>query len=160
MEEIFLLETALSAIDNQTGFLQIETKINSNPDYLPLDYTDVLIMYNPGRLSPNIINDIQMFLNGGGGIIWFAGDRSVTQLDDIGSKSLRLPQVTGLNSVSGESFYSVSVAENNHPVLNELKLRNIENELPQVFQYVKIIPPEKLSKERSSKFWIKELFLR
>ena len=55
VEEIFLLETALSAIDNQTGFLLVETKINPNPDHLPLDYTDVLIMYNPGRLSPNVI---------------------------------------------------------------------------------------------------------
>ena len=119
------METALSAIDNQTGFLLVETKIIPNPDHLPLDYTDVLIMYNPGRLSPNVIDDIQIFLNGGGGIIWFAGDRTVTQLDEIGVKSLQLPQVTGLNSVSGESFYSVSVAENNHPVLDDLKLRNI-----------------------------------
>ena len=140
-EETFLLETALSSIDNQKGFLQIETKINSNLDHLPLDYTDVLIMYNHGILSPNIIDDIQKFLNRGGGIIWFAGDRSVTQLDDIGAKSLRLPKVRGLNSVSGESFYSVLVAKNNHPILNDLKLRNIENELPQVFQYVKITPP-------------------
>ena len=141
VEETFLLETALSAIDNQTGFLLVETKINPNPDHLPLDYTDVLIMYNPGRLSPNVIDDIQIFLNGGGGIIWFAGDRTVTQLDEIGAKSLQLPQVIGLNSVSGESFYSVSVAENNHPVLDDLKLRKIENELPQVFQYIKITPP-------------------
>ncbi len=141
VEETFLLETALSAIDNHTRFLQIVTKINSNLDHLPLDYTDVLIIYNPGILSPNIIDDIQIFLNGGGGIIWFAGERSITQLDDIGSKSLRLPQVIGLNSVSGESFYSVSIAENNHPILNDLKLRNIENELPQVFQYMKITPP-------------------
>ncbi len=140
-EETFLLETALSAIGNQTGFLQVETKINPDPDRLSLDYTDVLIMYNPGRLAPTLIDDIQMFLNGGGGIIWFAGDRSVTQLDEMGAKSLRLPKVKGLNSVSGESFYSVSVAENNHPVLNDLKLRNIENELPQVFQYVQVNPP-------------------
>lgn len=140
-EEVFLLETALSAIDNQTGFLHVETKINPDQDHIPLDYTDVLIMYNPGKLSPPLIDDIQEFLNRGSGIIWFAGDRSVTQLDGIGEKSLRLPQVKGLNSVSGKSFYSVSVSGNNHPVLNDLKLRNIENELPQVFQYVQVNPP-------------------
>ena len=142
-EETFLLETALSAINNQTGFLQIETKIN--PNDLQLDYTDVLIVYNPGKLEPNIIDEIQLFLQKGGGVIWFAGNRILTQMDKAFETSLKLPKRIGFNTLTGDSYFSVSIAKSDHPVLADMKLRKIETELPQIFQYIQSSPtPESI----------------
>ncbi len=137
-EEIFLLETSLSSIENQTGFLQIETQINQNPTHLSLDNIDVLILYNLGKFVPVVIDEIQQFLNKGGGIILFAGDRMINYADKITQKTLRLPIVTGLSSSSEESFYSIAEAREDHPILSDLKLRHLDKELPQVYSYVKI----------------------
>ncbi len=142
-EEIFLLETALSAIDNQSGFLNIDVKIDTEPNRLLLDYTDVLILYNPGALQPSVIEDIQMFLNDGGGVIWFTGNRAISHKDNFAIDALRLPRVKEIKALSGEAFYSVSVAQDDHPILYDLKLRHIDNELPQIYKYIDIIPPKK-----------------
>jgi len=135
-EELFLLKTALSSIDNQSGFLFIQTQIMSSINQLYLDNSDVLILHNTGEFSKRAIEDVQVFLREGGGIIWFAGDRQTNLTNSTFESTIGIPETSMLHSLDGESYYSV-VSENDfHPILSDLNLRNIQRELPQVFRYV------------------------
>ena len=74
---MYLLELGLSSIDNQNNFLFLESRVEPNPERLYLDDTDVLILHNPGKIADKAVEDIQSFLQRGGGVIWFAGNNQI-----------------------------------------------------------------------------------
>ncbi len=135
-EELFLLETALSSIDNQSGFLFIRPQITSSINRLYLDESDVLILHNPGKLSNKAVEDIQTFLRRGGGVLWFAGEQQVALKDNKMEGAVGIPESIDLHKLSGEAYFSVAPKMDDHPILADLNLREIQNELPQIFRYV------------------------
>ncbi len=137
-EELYLLELALSSIDNQSGLFLIDSKVIPNPERLYLDESDILILHNPGKLSDKAIEDIQSFLLRGGGIIWFVGGRQLQQDNNRLETALRLPVSLQLIRAADDSYFSVKVADDKNPLLTDLDLRNLETELPQVFSYLKV----------------------
>ena len=139
-EEIFLLEMGLSSIDNQAGFLLLDSRVDPDPERLYLDETDVLILHNPGNLSDKAVEDIQTFLQRGGGMIWFAGDKQTEKLSLHAVTALKLPESKVLHKLSGEGYFSVIPAKKDYPILADLELRDIDRELPQVFSYLESVP--------------------
>lgn len=136
--EIHLLLTALRSIDNDNHYLFAESRIDSLPQALFLDESDVLILYNPGSLPSSALEEIKTFLNNGGGVIWFSGDRILQAENSAAEQMLNLPHPRQLNQLEGEAFYSVSATTPDHPLLEDLELRDLDNELPQVFRYVDV----------------------
>ncbi|NQT97681.1 MAG: BatA domain-containing protein [Candidatus Marinimicrobia bacterium] len=136
--EIHLLLTALRSIDNDNHYLFAESRIDSLPQALFLDESDVLILYNPGSLPSSALEEIKTFLNNGGGVIWFSGDRILQAENSAAEQMLNLPHPRQLNQLEGEAFYSVSATYPDHPLLEDLELRDLDNELPQVFRYVDV----------------------
>ncbi|MFQ6604958.1 MAG: BatA domain-containing protein [Fidelibacterota bacterium] len=141
-DETFLIETALNAIDKQSGFIFLETRVSGIIDQLFLDETDVLILINPGRITDQAMLQIQNFLKRGGGVIWFMGDNYDTQPDSPVYSSLHLPEVKDFIIMSGDNFIPVQYHEPVHPLVGELALRKIKSELPDVFRYLKVSTKE------------------
>ncbi len=137
-DEIHLLRTALRSIDPQTEFLFVDTKIDSLPQALALDNTDVLIMYNPGGLTQDVIDEITTFLESGGGMIWFSGQRAMKTGSTMIERAFNLPHARQITSLEGESYYSVLASDPEHSLLSDLDLLNLQKELPQVFRYVDV----------------------
>lgn len=135
-EDIFLVETALSSIDNQSGFLMVKTQVIPTINQLYLDESDVLILYNPGKLSTQAVEDIQIFLRQGGGIIWFAGDQQVNLTNKQHENTIGIPETIRQHSLQGEAYFSVVPEQENHPILSDLNLRDVQRELPEVYQYI------------------------
>jgi hypothetical protein len=140
-EELYLLEQALRAISGSSELLLLETKVIPDPQRLYLDETDVLVLHNPGRLSDRAIEDIQAFLERGGGLIWFAGDRQLVNPNPRMETALRLPHAKGLRSLTGGSYLAVEIVGENRPsLLGDLNLRNLDEQLPQVFRHLQVQP--------------------
>lgn len=139
-KNLFLLEMALSSIDNQSGFLFLESREDSHVQELYLNDTDILILYNPPPLNEAVIADIRAFLQNGGGVIWFEGNRRVGSASPLVTRRLGIPVPRDHQQVGGESYFSVETGEPDHPLLENLKLRNLAGELPQVFQYISTRP--------------------
>lgn len=135
-EDIFLIETALSSIDNQSGFLVLNTQTSPSINQLYLDESDVLILHNPGKISKRAVEDIQIFLRQGGGIIWFAGNNQADYSGNINENAIGIPETVKLHSVQNDAYYFILPETDNHPILSDLNLRDIQRELPQVYQYV------------------------
>ena len=136
--EIHLLLTALRSIDYDNHYLFAESRIDSLPQALFLDESDVLILYNPGNLPSSALEEIKTFLNNGGGVIWFSGERILQAENSAAEQMFNLPHPRQLNQLEGEAFYSVSATYPDHPLLEDLELRDLDNELPQVFRYVDV----------------------
>ena len=141
-EEMYLLELGLSSIDNQNNFLFLESRVEPNPERLYLDDTDVLILHNPGKIADKAVEDIQSFLQRGGGVIWFAGNNQIENESIHAVTALKLPKLKAHHEVSGEGYYSVLPSQKDHPILTDLELRDLDRELPQVFEYMEVAPQE------------------
>ena len=93
MEELFLLDLALSAITGETDLLEIDRDLSDDVERLFLNDIDILLLHNPTNLSNSAIEDLQRFLMNGGGLIWFVGN-DLNQTDPVVWPSLiKLPEL-------------------------------------------------------------------
>jgi len=135
MEELFLLDLALSAITGETELLLIDRDLSDDVERLFLSDIDILLLHNPTNLSNSAIEDLQRFLMNGGGLIWFVGN-DLNQTDPVAWPSLlKLPELIKTRHLDGESFFSTSIVDENHSLFTDLKIDNMNEELPQVFSY-------------------------
>lgn len=135
VEELFLLELALSAIIGETELLLIDRHVSEDLERLFLSDIDILLLHNPANLSNSAIEDLQRFLMHGGGLILFVGN-DLNQTDPVAWPSLlKLPELIQTRRLTGESFFSTSIAEEDHSLFTDLDIKNINEELPQVFGY-------------------------
>ena len=135
MEELFLLDLALSAITGETELLLIDRDLSDDVERLFLSDIDILLLHNPTILSNSAIEDLQRFLMNGGGLIWFVGN-DLNQTDPVAWPSLlKLPELIKTRHLDGESFFSTSIVDENHSLFTDLKINNMNEELPQVFGY-------------------------
>ena len=144
-DDIGLLEMILGSIDPENKFLNIETKIYPNMDRLFLDDIDVLICHNPTHLKEETVNDINSFLKSGGGIIWFQGNNEEKNYHASLFEKLNFPELDTVIE-SGQGFFSTNIFSGKSDLLNDIRVRNLDNELPAIFKYVKthINPKHKL----------------
>ena len=135
MEELFLLDLALSAITGETDLLEIDRDLSDDVERLFLNDIDILLLHNPTNLSNSAIEDLQRFLMNGGGLIWFVGN-DLNQTDPVAWPSLlKLPELIKTRHLDGESFFSTSIVDENHSLFTDLNINNMNEELPQVFGY-------------------------
>ena len=135
MEELFLLDLALSAITGETELLEIDRDLSDDVERLFLNDIDILLLHNPTNLSNSAIEDLQRFLMNGGGLIWFVGN-DLNQTDPVAWPSLlKLPELIKTRHLDGESFFSTSIVDENHSLFTDLNINNMNEELPQVFGY-------------------------
>ena len=136
VEELFLLDLALSAITGETELLLIDRHVSDDVvEQLFLSDIDILLLHNPANLSNSAIEDLQRFLMSGGGLIWFVGN-DLNQTDPVAWPSLlKLPELIQTRRLDGESFFSASIVEEDHSLFTDLDIKNMNEELPQVFGY-------------------------
>ena len=135
VEELFLLDLALSAITGDTELLLLDRQVSDYVERLFLSDIDILLLHNPANLSNSAIEDLQSFLMSGGGLIWFVGN-DLNQTDPVAWPSLlKLPELIQTRRLDGESFFSTSIVEENHSLFTDLNINNMKEELPQVYGY-------------------------
>ena len=117
--ELTLKSTRMLLSDN---FLFLESRVEPNPERLYLDDTDVLILHNPGKIADKAVEDIQSFLQRGGGVIWFAGNNQSENESIHAVTALKLPKLKAHHEVNGEGYYSVLPIQKDHPILIREKL--------------------------------------
>lgn len=131
VEDIFLLRKVLASIDGGTDFLDLDYKIDPAPEHLFLEDQDILIIHSPTNLPPGIVDEIQVFLEQGGGLIWFSSDPSSSDVETL----LRLPRRVALKTAGNQSYYSVALTERSRLLFSDLDVKKILPELPEVYRY-------------------------
>lgn len=141
-DDIKILEMILKSIDPLEQFLKIESRIQPDFNRLFLDEFDMVLIHNPASLSKKSVEDLDTFLKEGGGLIWFDGsDKSILHHESL-YQDLNFPiPLTKINS--GQGFFSTKIGYQESDLIQNIQVRNIKDELPQVFNYIKTKPQEK-----------------
>ena len=137
--EIKLLEMVLNSIDPENLFLKTESRIQPNLNRLFLDEFDMVIIYNSSLLSKKSIEDLDAFTKEGGGVLWFQGEKAdFSDSRQIGG-ILDFPINTKIVE-SGQGFFSTKIDSVESSIFKEIKVKNINDEMPKVYKYIKSIP--------------------
>ena len=135
-EDITIVEMILRAIDPENHFLTIESRIQPRLNRLFLDDIDVAVIHNPQGLTEDGVKDLNTFLREGGGVIWFQGDPDGREFHPDLFKKTGFPNPETLVN-AGQGFFSTRIASEHSDLLQNIQVRNIEKELPEIFTYVK-----------------------
>jgi len=135
VEDIFLLRKVLTSIDSGTDFLDLDYKIDPAPEHLFLEDQDILIIHSPTNLPFSVVDEIQAFLEQGGGLIWFSSDPPRTTTSPDVETLLRLPRKRALKTAGNQSFYSVELTDRSLLLFSDLDVKKILPELPEVYRY-------------------------
>tara|TARA_A100000164_G_scaffold278718_1_gene250873 strand:- start:98 stop:2164 length:2067 start_codon:yes stop_codon:yes gene_type:complete len=138
-KEIAMLEMILRSIDPSNELLKIDTRIQPNISRLFLDDIDVVLIHNPTAMSNESIKDLDQFLKEGGGVLWFQGNKINSQYDPELFSTIGFPDSEILVK-SGQGIFETDMPYERSDIIQDIKVRDISKELPEVFQYVKVIP--------------------
>ena len=137
-QDIELLELLLESIDPEKKFLIIESRKQPILNRLFLDQFDVAIIHNIQKITSEGVRDLENFINSGGGIIWFQGNKDHNSYDENFFKKINFPKNTNVVN-SGEGYFSVKNIDENSDLFQDVQLRDFKNQLPKVFNYSKIL---------------------
>ncbi len=135
-EELTILEMLFRSIDPNNQFLSIETRLQPDINRLFIDEFDVIIIHNPQEISEESINALDLFLKNGGGVIWFQGNNKEIFNRDL-VNHLGFPYLNGIKK-SKSGIFKVDYNMFNSDLLSNLQVRNLQNELPEIFSYIDI----------------------
>jgi len=139
VEDVFLLEKALQSISGENEYIFIHRKIMPTIDKIFLEDTDVLVLHRPKKISMKALNDIQRFTARGGGLIWIS-DTDELHMSSAIESALKLPFYVQTMHAGSESFYDVKRTQTKHPLFDELTVRKLSAELPEVYNYARVRP--------------------
>ena len=137
VEDISLIEMVLESIDPDRSFLNIVRIFQPKIKRLFLDDLDMVLIHNVEGISDKAVQDLESFLERGGGVIWFQGDSSMENFHSDLFSRLDFPKQKNLVS-SGGGVFSTEVISDQSYLLQDLQKRTIEKELPEIFNYIKV----------------------
>ena len=134
-DDVAMLEMVLRAIDPQHQFLSIESRIQPELNRLFLDDVDVALIHNSKNITEEGVKDLEKFLRSGGGIIWFQGNEDGSEFHSDIFEKLGFP-FPEKRMNAGQGFFSSQIAGEYSDLLQDLQVRNLDSELPEVFNYI------------------------
>ena len=136
IDDVKILETILRSIDPESNFLNIEVKLHNGDGRLFFDDADVAILYNLKSIAKESVEDMDNFLKEGGGIIWFQGSSKKDQYHSNLFSKIGFPEI--INKISAEeSYFNSSISIKKSDLLEDIQVRNLNRELPEVYKYIK-----------------------
>jgi len=139
IEDVFLLEEALQSISGENEYIFLSRKIMPAIEKIFLEDTDVLILHRPDKISMKALDDIQRFIARGGGLIWISNTDDIQTSSSIES-ALKLPYYVQSIHAGTEAFYEVERTQTQHALFDELTVRKLSAELPEVYSYNRVRP--------------------
>ena len=135
-EEKAMFELIIDAIDPEKQLINFETRNQPIINRLFLDDFDILVIHNPEAVTEAAFDEIDIFLQEGGGLIWFSGGMEMDPTYKKYFSSFSFPKAKSL-IVSGGGIFSVNIPDKDDHLLSDISIRKLENELPECYQYIR-----------------------
>ncbi len=131
-----IFDLIINAIDPNEQLINLELRKQPILNRLFVEDTDILIVHNPEAITESAFNELDIFLKNGGGLIWFSGGIESDPTYRKYFSNLRFPIATRkIQSKSGKYNVLMPTIEDN--ILENLNVRKLSNELPEVYNYIK-----------------------
>ena len=137
-DDILLLRYALTSINVDSEFVIVEELFNPNPNTLNLSNTDVLILIDPPQFQQKVLDELEKYMEGGYDLIVFLGEEYAKKSFHSLISSLSFPHARGLVELGGNAFHEVMDIDLDHPIFADFGLKDLEDEMPQVFKHIKL----------------------
>jgi|TARA_B110000196_G_scaffold101215_1_gene87988 hypothetical protein len=135
-EEKAMFELIIDAIDPEKQLINFETRNQPIINRLFLDDFDILVIHNPEAVTEAAFDEIDVFLQEGGGLIWFSGGMEMDPTYNKYFSSFGFPKAKSLIG-SGSGIFSVNIPDKDDHLLSDISIRKLENELPECYQYIR-----------------------
>ena len=135
-EEKAMFELIIDAIDPEKQLINFETRNQPIINRLFLDDFDILVIHNPEAVTEAAFDEIDVFLQEGGGLIWFSGGMEMDPTYNKYFSSFSFPKAKSLIG-SGSGIFSVNIPDKDDHLLSDISIRKLENELPECYQYIR-----------------------
>ena len=135
-DELFIFKLIIDAIDPDNQLINLESRIQPIVNRLFIEDVDILIIHNPESLTQAAFDELDIFLQQGGGLIWFSGGMEIDQAYSKYFSSFSFPKAKTIIE-SGTGIFSLEIPDRDDNMLSGLNIRKLENELPEYYRYVK-----------------------
>jgi len=135
-EEISMFKLIVDAIDPEKQLINFESKKLPVVNRLFVDEVDILIMHNPEAFTEAAFDELDIYLQEGGGLIWFSGGMELDPIYDKYFSSFSFPKAKTIVE-SGNGIFSVNLPDREDHLLSDLNVRKLKNELPECYRYIR-----------------------
>jgi hypothetical protein len=135
-EEISMFRLLIDAIDPEMQLINFESRKQPIINRLFMDDIDLLIIHNPEAFTEAAFDELDIFLQRGGGLIWFSGGMEIDPTYNKYFSNIGFPKAKEMIE-SGSGIFSVNIPSKDDHLLSDLNVRKLENELPECYRYVK-----------------------
>ena len=135
-DELSMFKLIIDAIDSEKQLINLELRKQPIINRLFIEDVDILIIHNPDAITEAAFDELDYFLQKGGGLIWFSGGMEINPDYNKYFSSLSFPKAkTIIESETG--IFSLEIPDKDNHMLSDLNIRKLENELPEYYRYVK-----------------------
>ncbi len=135
-EEIKMFKLIVDAIDPDKQLIDFDSKKLPVVNRLFVDDIDILIIHNPEAFTESAFDELDIYLQEGGGLIWFSGGMEVDPAYNKYFSNFNFPNA--LNLVESESgLFNVNLPQREDHLLSNISVRKLKNELPECYRYIK-----------------------
>ena len=134
--ELSMFKLIVDAIDPDKQLINLESRIQPIVNRLFIEDVDILIIHNPEAFTQAAFDELDIFLQQGGGLIWFSGGMEIDQAYSKYFSSFSFPKAKTIIE-SGTSIFSLEIPDRDDHILSDLNIRKLENELPEYYRYVR-----------------------
>ena len=135
-EEIEMFKLIVDAIDPDKQLIDFDSKKLPVVNRLFVDEIDILIIHNPEAFTESAFDELDIYLQEGGGLIWFSGGMELDPTYNKYFSNFNFP--TAFNLIESESgLFNVNLPDREDHLLSDISVRKLKNELPECYRYIK-----------------------
>ena len=135
-DELSMFKLIIDAIDPNKQLINLESRKQPIVNRLFVEDVDILIIHNPEAFTEAAFDELDIFLQRGGGLIWFSGGMEMDPSYNKYFSSLSFPRAKTIIG-SGTGIFSLEFPDSDNQILSDLNIRKLGNELPEYYRYVR-----------------------
>ena len=135
-DELSMFKLIIDAIDSEKQLINLELRKQPIINRLFIEDVDILIIHNPDAITEAAFDELDFFLQKGGGLIWFSGGMEIDPAYSKYFSSFSFPKAKTMIE-SGTGIFTIEIPDSDDHMLSDLNIRRLENELPEYYRYIK-----------------------
>ncbi len=135
-DELSMFKLIIDAIDPNKQLINLELRKQPIVNRLFIEDVDILIIHNPEAFTQAAFDELDIFLQQGGGLIWFSGGMEIDPAYSKYFSSFSFPKAKTIIE-SGTGIFSLETPDTDDHMLSDLNIRKLDNELPEYYRYIR-----------------------
>ena len=134
-DELSMFKLIVDAIDPNKQLINLELRKQPIVNRLFIEDIDILVIHNPEAFTQAAFDELDIFLQKGGGLIWFSGGMEIDPAYSKYFSSFSFPKAKKVIE-SRTGIFNLEIPNEDDDMITDLNIRKLENELPEYYRYI------------------------